>query len=62
MTTNAGAPVPQQRISPDERHDLEDLYGELLHEVNVDEAAGHIYDAQLARARAYVISQRLGWI
>jgi hypothetical protein len=61
QTTTAGAMVPQQRISPDERHDLETLHGELLHEVNEDEAAGHIYEAQVARARAYIISQKLGW-
>jgi hypothetical protein len=62
MQTTAGAQVPEPRISPDERHNLEDLYGQLLHEVTEDEADGHIYEAQVARARAYVISQRLGWI
>ena len=61
QTTTTGAQVPEPRISPDERHNLETIHGELLHEVNEEEAAGHIYEAQVARARACLIAHKLGW-
>lgn len=61
QTTTTGAQVPQPRISADERHDLESIYGRLLHEGREEEAAGHIYEAQVARARAYLVAHKLGW-
>ena len=65
-----GAQVPAALI-PEQRHWLEDLHGQMLHEAAAHEALAvaaecrdreaELYDAEVYRARAGYLAKQLGW-